>query len=64
MYPSLPEEEAQTSVVPHAVTLEADIAAPIQVIGGSLRCPRDITHSNIKQVHLRPLIVPPNEAGE
>jgi hypothetical protein len=38
MYPSLPEEEAQTSVVPHAVTLEADIAAPIQVIGGSLRC--------------------------
>jgi hypothetical protein len=51
-------------VAPHAVTLEADIAAPIQVIGGSLRCPRDITHSNIEQVHLPPLIATPKEAGE
>ena len=64
MYPSLPEEGAQTSVVPHAVTPEADIAAPIQVIGGSLRCPRDISHSNTEQVHLPPLIAAPKEAGE
>jgi hypothetical protein len=40
LYPSLPEEEAQTSV---AVALEADIAELIQVVGGSLRCPRDIS---------------------
>jgi hypothetical protein len=64
MYPSLPEEEAQTSVTPHAVTLGADIAALIQVVGGSLRCPRDISHSNTEQVHLPPLIAAPKEAGE
>jgi hypothetical protein len=64
MYPSLPEEEAQTSVAPHAVTLEADIAALIQVVGGSHRCPRYISHSNTEQVHLPPLIAAPKETGE
>jgi hypothetical protein len=62
MYPS-PQGEAQTSVASRAVTLEADIATLIQVAGGSLRSPHDISQSNTEQVHLPPLIAGPNEVG-